>query len=278
VNQENTAMTADSTNTPAVSSINPQMHEGELRILDTELAVRLGFERPRKIRDLIKRWQAEISRLGVCPTVEQTPGPQGGRPTAAYYLNRKQAIFITGKSDTPEATTITIEIIEKFDAYEHGAAPAAHPAVPTSFREALLLAAEQQERIELQQKALAVAAPKAAAHDALSELPGELGVRDAGRELKLGQFWVTKTIIDRGWACRQGGKLRPAHYGLDKGYVRLVPSPYECRITGETKVRDDLRLTRKGIGRLAELIAKTKEVAATRPLSRTRARQAEAVS
>jgi hypothetical protein len=37
-----------------------------------------------------------------------------------YYLNRKQAIFITAKSDTVVATDITIEIIERFDAYERG--------------------------------------------------------------------------------------------------------------------------------------------------------------
>jgi hypothetical protein len=37
-----------------------------------------------------------------------------------YYLNRKQAIFITAKSDTGVATDITIEIIERFDTYERG--------------------------------------------------------------------------------------------------------------------------------------------------------------
>jgi hypothetical protein len=32
------------------------------------------------------------------------------------YLNRKQAIFLTAKSETPDATEITIEIIQRFDA------------------------------------------------------------------------------------------------------------------------------------------------------------------
>jgi hypothetical protein len=40
-----------------------------------------------------------------------------------YYLNRKQATFLTAKSETAEATEITIEIIERFDAYERGMMP-----------------------------------------------------------------------------------------------------------------------------------------------------------
>ncbi len=98
----------------------PSMVEGELRILDTDLAIRLGFAQPRDIRKLIKRYEAELSKMGVCATVAQTSGARGGRPTDLYYLNKKQAVFITAKSETPEATAITIEIIERFDAYERG--------------------------------------------------------------------------------------------------------------------------------------------------------------
>lgn len=102
------------------SLIAPAMHEGELRILDTDLAVRLGFSDPAQIRKLIKRHEGNLIQLGVISTVEITTGTKGGRPGTAYYLNRKQAIFITAKSETAEATDITIEIIERFDAYERG--------------------------------------------------------------------------------------------------------------------------------------------------------------
>lgn len=93
---------------------------GETRIRDLDLAKRLRFDRPRKIKELIERHMAALLKMGVCPTVGRTSGPQGGRPTEDFYLNRKQAIFITAKSETAEATEITIEIIEKFDAYERG--------------------------------------------------------------------------------------------------------------------------------------------------------------
>ncbi|WP_215755103.1 Rha family transcriptional regulator [Acetobacter sp. P5B1] len=71
------------------------------------------------IRKLIKRYLPELDKLGPRSTVERVVN--GGNATE-YYLNRKQAIFITAKSETAEATDITIEIIERFDAYERGEA------------------------------------------------------------------------------------------------------------------------------------------------------------
>lgn len=94
--------------------------EGEARILDTDLAARLAFERPRDIRKLIERHLPALRELGVCATVEQTSGPAGGRPGEAFYLNKKQAVFITAKSETARATEITIEVIQRFDDYENG--------------------------------------------------------------------------------------------------------------------------------------------------------------
>src|SRR3954465_2110160 len=112
---------------PAV--IRPTTIDGETRILDIDLAERLGFARPSKIRELIERHVGSLNKISVLPTVGQTLGASGGRPSKAYYLNRKQAIFVTAKSETEAATEITIEIIERFDAYERGAAPAPAPAL-----------------------------------------------------------------------------------------------------------------------------------------------------
>ncbi|MCP1274816.1 phage antirepressor KilAC domain-containing protein [Gluconobacter albidus] len=233
----------------------PAMHDGELRILDTDLAARLGFDRPRDIRKLIKRYEAELCRMGRCATVARRP-ETGGHTVIEHYLNEEQALFITAKSETAAATKITIEIVTQFAAFKRGEVVA--QAVPTSFREALLLAADQQEKIEAQERELAIITPKAAAHDYLAELPGDLGVRDAGRELKVGQQWVTDYIDGHGWSCVEGGKRKPAHYGLKHGYCRFVRKTYPHPHTGEEIVREDFRLTGKGIARLAEIIATMK--------------------
>ncbi|HWL68145.1 MAG TPA: Rha family transcriptional regulator [Geminicoccus sp.] len=104
-------------------------HEGEARVLDTDLASRLRFDQPRDIRKLIARHGGALSQLGELATTEIVVGK--GQRTTAYLLNKRQAIFLTTKSETPAATEITIEIIERFDAYERGLTrpPAFAPAV-----------------------------------------------------------------------------------------------------------------------------------------------------
>lgn len=111
-----------------------------------------------------------------------------------------------------------------------------------------------KDTVERQKQQIESMAPKAEALDLISASEGDLGVRDAGRELKVGERWVTATILARNWACKQGRKLRPAHYGLMMGYVRLCARVYRDRNTGETCVADDFKITRKGVGRLGELI------------------------
>jgi hypothetical protein len=114
---------------PSRSLITPEPIKGELRIRDVDLAARLEFAAPIDIRKLVRRYADDLARMGVLATVAKTSGQSGGRPATEFYLNRKQAIFITAKSETAEATDITIEIIERFDAYERGAAT---PTLPTS--------------------------------------------------------------------------------------------------------------------------------------------------
>jgi hypothetical protein len=56
--------------------------------------------------------------MGALPEIPEIVGK--GQKVMAYFLNRKQAIYITAKSDTAVATDTTMEIIERFDAYERG--------------------------------------------------------------------------------------------------------------------------------------------------------------
>lgn len=101
---------------------------GEPRIRDIELGERLGFERPRKIRDLIKANEAKLLKFGVCPAAGQTSGPLGGRPAQEYFLNQKQAIFICMKSETDKAFEVQADIVRVYDAHVQGVQ---HPTLLT---------------------------------------------------------------------------------------------------------------------------------------------------
>lgn len=123
--------------------------EGEPRVLDTELAAALGYEQPRDIRKLIKRHAASLAEFGICATVSQNTGERG-RPATVYYLNKPQAVFLTTQAGTPTAVAVTVQVIQKFDAYERGLIQAA-PAfrVPQTFVEALRLAADNAALVAL---------------------------------------------------------------------------------------------------------------------------------
>ena len=93
---------------------------GEVRVLDLTLAERLGYERPRAIRDLIKRHQADLEAIGSLPHRAANPGPKGGRPTTAFYLTQAQALFILAKSETARANIELAYVVEVFTQFQQG--------------------------------------------------------------------------------------------------------------------------------------------------------------
>jgi predicted ArsR family transcriptional regulator len=110
----------------------------EPRIHDLRLAEVLGFANKHMIRVLIRRHLEALKRFGEVSLVQEKPGKQGGRPGISFYLNKRQALYITAKSDTPRAAEITVEMVEVFDAYLAGkTAPAqereAPKAIPRKF-------------------------------------------------------------------------------------------------------------------------------------------------
>ncbi|BCZ76092.1 hypothetical protein [Komagataeibacter phage phiKX1] len=234
-------------------AINPQLMAGELRIKDEDLGARLGFTRPRDIRKIIARYLPELERMGVCATVSQTSGSKGGRPTDAYYLNRKQAIFITAKSETADATDITIEIIERFDAYERGNAPTVK--APTNMVEALTLALEQQKALEAKDQEIATLAPKAEALEELASLDGQHSLRDAAKQCgwterafvqKLQELhWVYPTPVT-GRKCAYADKVKAGL--MDVKNVPIV------RSGGQTEGVGQPMITQKGIARLRVIL------------------------
>lgn len=92
----------------------------EPRIRDTDLAQRLGFERPRKIREIIKRsYPDKNTRPHVRPTVERTSMPRGGSRNVAveeFWLTEEEALFVATRSRTTLAVALTKEMIRVYTA------------------------------------------------------------------------------------------------------------------------------------------------------------------
>lgn len=90
--------------------------DNEPRVRDLDLAERLGYERPRKIRDLIERMKiaGKLNDIHVCPTVGRTSMPNGGTRetlTDEYFLTESQALKVAAKSETEPADALLDEMI-----------------------------------------------------------------------------------------------------------------------------------------------------------------------
>ncbi|MGF7178285.1 hypothetical protein [Azospirillum doebereinerae] len=138
---------------------------GEPRILDLRLAEVLGFAQVRDIRKLIERHREVLERLGeVCATVAQT-SRKGGRPATEFWLTKKQAVYLCTKAETERAITVTIQIVELFDAVTGSGA---HPALAPVLTRADLDAIDRQaRRIGLEEEGRARAALTGQALDRL---------------------------------------------------------------------------------------------------------------
>lgn len=108
-----------------------QTMDGEVRVRDLDIAERLGFDRPRKIRDLIVRNIGEITAFGICPTVGQNHDGGRGRPSTEYWLNEEQALLVATLSSAPNAAKVRAALISVFVAWRRGQlVPAIKTAVP----------------------------------------------------------------------------------------------------------------------------------------------------
>ncbi|XEY18207.1 hypothetical protein ABMY26_22830 [Azospirillum sp. HJ39] len=71
-----------------------------------------------------------LTTFGEVSRQAEKPSRRGGRPSKSFYLTKRQALYITAKSDTERAALVTIQMVELFDAVTGGTAhPAPAPAL-----------------------------------------------------------------------------------------------------------------------------------------------------
>ena len=92
----------------------------EPRIAHQRLAEALGYTDKSMMPRLVERHREALERFGQVSVTATETGPKGGRPGKTYWLNKKQALFICTKSETANATEVTIQMVEVFDAHLAG--------------------------------------------------------------------------------------------------------------------------------------------------------------
>lgn len=98
------------------------LHEidGQPLVLDEDLARELGYAKSDSFRTLIKRHQIELLGYGGLLQLAGNPGPKGGRPSHAYYLNEEQALLLCMFSGAEKAKEIRRQIVMVYQAWRKG--------------------------------------------------------------------------------------------------------------------------------------------------------------
>lgn len=227
-------------------------YRGEAHFIGNEVTDALGYANASKaLNDHCK----SLKRLNYNESLEMGLTEQGKNLRGISIIPERDVYRLVMRSNLPTAEAFEEKVVgEILPAIRKTGGYMA--AAPEETPEEIMLRALTiaKETVDRQKNQIAELSPKAAALDAISEAEGDMGIRDAGRELGVGQAKISTFLIEHKWACREGRKLRPAHYGLSQKYCRLVQRTYPDRHTGETCVGDDFKITRRGLARLAVLL------------------------
>lgn len=134
---------------PAITTTDIIIIDNEPRVTDVKLAAALGYAGADNIRELANRHMAALKRFGeVSPYRAEKPGKgsRGGRPASGMAFNKKQALYLGGKTDLPAGVELLIAMVEVFDAVTSGKALPPPPPPAPALTKADLDAIDQRAR------------------------------------------------------------------------------------------------------------------------------------
>ncbi|CAJ0896217.1 hypothetical protein R77569_04575 [Ralstonia mannitolilytica] len=224
-----------------------------LRMTSQEIA-----ELVEKRHDNVKRTIESLVNQGVIESPQVEEIPTATRPAAVYVFTgergKRDSIVVVAQL-SPE---FTARLVDRWQELETGVA-----ALPKSLPEALRLAADMAEQKAKAEAALALAAPKAEALDRIATADGSMCVRDAAKALQLRPIDLTRWLQAHGWVYRRQGNAQLLGYQdkVQTGYLEHKVTVVS-RTDGTEKVVEQVRVTPKGLARLAVAIKEDLQLAA----------------
>ena len=142
--------------------------------------------------------------------------------------------------------------IERFDLMEWELSARTMPALPTTFAEALQLAADNQRQVEAQAAQIAVLAPRSEALATIADGEGTFCIRDAAKMLQQTETGLTAYLSGNDWIYRRepGGPWVATARRKAQGWIttKLIPVPVA---DGKVWNKPQARITSAGLTVLA---------------------------
>ena len=195
---------------------------------------------------------------------QESEKPQGGRPQIDYALSiscAKEISMLQRNDKGKQARQYFIEAENKYRELQKSGGF----QVPTSFREALLLAAQQQEKIDEQQKQLAEQAPKVLFANAVeasqkSCLIGELAKILRQNGVNIGEKRLFSWMREKGYLCSYGERYnQPTQKSMDLELFEMKKTTI-TKPSGEILVSVTSKVSGKGQVYFVNKFLKQKEL------------------
>lgn len=200
------------------------------------------------LRDIIKdELEEEILSQQI---LEKSVPSNGGRPMMVYELTLSQAkrVLLRESKFVRKAVIAYIERLERALKNKF--------QVPTTFAEALRLAAEQQEKIEGQQKLIEVQTPKAEFYDEVVDSKDAIDMQAVAKVINMGigrnklfEFLRNNKVLMQ--------NNQPYQYYIDLGWFRVIESKY-TKPSGDICINLKTVVFQKGVDGIRKLIKQNK--------------------
>lgn len=199
--------------------------------------------------DNVKRTIDTLVEKGVIPSPQTEEKATQGRPSIEYRLDKRSSLIVVAQL-CPEFTARVVDRWQELE--QQAAAPAQVFSIPSTLPEALRLAAELEEQRAEAVAALAIAAPKAEALDRIATANGSLCLTDAAKELQVRPRDLIAWMSANKWIYKRAGSASWIAY-QDRIQSGLLEHKSHIVVTadGSERIRDQVRVTPKGLTRIA---------------------------
>lgn len=220
--------------------------DGPLTMSSREIAQLTGKRHAdvmRDIRIMMDALKQNADLRSVCKS--STYAGENGQNYPQYELDKDTSLTLLLGYD-PVAR---MKVVKRWQELEAG-------RVPQSFAQALRLAAEQQEQIEMQQAALEAARPKVMYADAMLNADGTVLVREAAKTIGVRPTEMYAALKKKRVLLANNA---PAAEYIDKGYFLEALHAIETNTHG-TSIKPVPRVTGKGLEFLRRFVGRHAEL------------------